>query len=85
VFAIGNDELKNLEHYAADLADDNGEFEIIHTHEDGTEEIYKVSSGTDSDGNKLWSIGAYTTKEGKSYLAVVAGKVLDHVVLNNKK
>ena len=84
MFSIGNDELRKLKHYAVDLADDNGEFEIVHTNKDGSLEVCKVSSGTDDKGRKLWSIGAYTTKDGSSYLAVVGGKVLADIRLNKK-
>lgn len=80
MFSISNEELKYLP-YAVDLADENGEFEIIHTNKDNSVEVCTVSSGEDDKGNKLWSIGHYTTKEGKTYLAVVAGKVLKNIVL----
>lgn len=85
MFAIGQDELRKLPYHAVDLQDENGEFEIIHTHEDGSQEVCKVSSGTDSEGNKLWTIGGYSTMNGKTYLAVVGGKVLKSITLHTYK
>lgn len=80
MIGFSNAELKNLP-YAVDLIGDKDYFEVIHTHEDGSTEICKVTSGTDSDGYKLWSIGAYTTNKGNTYMAVLAGKVLKNVTV----
>lgn len=67
--------------FAVDLEDENGEFRIVHTNEDGTMEFYKVCPGTDSDGTKTWGIGGYTTKSGTTFLAVLGGKVLPGIIL----
>ena len=80
MISIGNEELDG-QPFAVDLEDENGEFEIVHTNEDGTTEFCKVSSGTGSDGTKTWGIGGYTTKSGTTFLAVVGGRVLQDIIL----
>lgn len=82
MFSIGNEELGELEPVSKYL-DENGHFKVVHTHEDGTEEIATVSCGVGSNG-PTWTAGGYTLKNGRTFLAVVGGRILEDIkVLTN--
>lgn len=74
MFAIGNEELKDL------VSAPENPFKVIHTHKDGTTEVCTVNKCTDNKGAESWAVGGYTTKDGTTYLAVVAGKILKDVI-----
>jgi len=77
--SYSHEELRKFQYNAFDLENKKGYFRIEHQNEDGTTEICRVESSEDQDGYKIWSLGAYTTKSGAMYLAVVGAKVLPHV------
>ena len=77
-----------MEYNAFDLENKKGYFRVEHTNKDGSKEICRVESSVSSDGDKIWSLGAYTTKGGSTYLAVVGAKVLPGIKIihhGNKK
>lgn len=84
MLSLSNKQLEGLP-YAVDLAGKRGYFYVEHTHEDGSKETCRVTSGTDEDGLRVWTLGAYTTKTGTTHLAVVAGKVLKNIKVVKKR
>jgi hypothetical protein len=77
MLSISNEELKHL----PSIPDGTESFEIIHTHPDGTAETCAVKPSKSESGETTWAMGGYTTKEGKTFLAVLAGKILDGIQL----
>lgn len=77
-------DLINLSRAAKDLEDENGEFAVEHW-ENGIMEVCKVFKGTDEKGDSSWAIGGYQTSDGRTFLAVVAGKVLAQIIVHGPK
>jgi hypothetical protein len=77
MLAIGNDELNELPQVPPDVTS----FEIIHTNPDGSTETCTVKQGKSPTGLTTWNIGAYTTKSGTTYLAVLMGKLMEGIQL----
>lgn len=78
MLAIGNEELNDLPPVPPDVTS----FEIIHTHPDGSTETCTVKQGRNPT-TKLatWNVGGYTTKDGKTYIAVFMGKLMEGIQL----
>jgi len=78
MFSIGNDELDEIKETVV-----KGDV-IIHTHADGTEEEAVIRYGKNEAGEETGILGVYVLANGRSYLASVAGKLLQRPTLRKK-
>lgn len=79
MFSIGNDELDQIKETVV-----KGDV-IIHTHMDGTEEEAIIRYGKNEVGEETASLGFYTLANGRTYLASVAGKLMQRPTLRKKE